>query len=234
LFALLVLLLLLVVSFRASARARGILFLSLSFVLVATKDGTNCLLADGEVGDNVHQTVGSDESVMAQFSYQLFAGGTREEGHDDVRISDVGELGALLGETPDVVPEGFVRLLFAASEIPQVAEAHVGSFEVPLEHSHKVTPVVDLSRWEVLEPGSSGVRQEQGKLSNDDPVIGGPTQLTGQVEISEPKFGFGFAVILGKSHRGRNQAGSNVSRMALLNTRGPGGSGEGLRSSELS
>jgi hypothetical protein len=49
---------------------------------------------------------------------QLFAGGTREEGHDDVGVSDVGELGALLGEMPDVIPEGFAWLLFAASEIP--------------------------------------------------------------------------------------------------------------------
>jgi hypothetical protein len=56
------------------------------------------------------------------------------------------------------------------------------------------------------------------KLSNDDPVIGGPTQLIGQAEISEPKFGFGFAIILGKSHEGRNRAGSNVSQMALLKT----------------
>jgi hypothetical protein len=37
---------------------------------------------------------------------------------------------------------------------------------------------MDLSRWEVLEPDSSGVRQEQGELSNDDPVVGGSTQLT--------------------------------------------------------
>jgi hypothetical protein len=95
-------------------------------------------------------------------------------------------------------------------------------------------PVVDLSRWEVLKPGSSGVRQEQGKLLNDDPVVGGPAQLTSQAEVSEPKFKFGFAVILGKSRGGRNRAGSNVSRMALLKTRGSGGSGEGLRSSELS
>jgi hypothetical protein len=49
---------------------------------------------------------------------QLFAGGTREEGHDDVRVGDVGELGALLGETPDVIPEGFTRLLFVALKIP--------------------------------------------------------------------------------------------------------------------
>jgi hypothetical protein len=93
---------------------------------------------------------------------------------------------------------------------------------------------MDLSRWEVLEPGSSGVRQEQGELSDDDPVVGGPTQLTCQAEVSEPKFGFGLTVILGKSRGRRNRAGSIISRMALLKTRGPGGSGEGLRSSELS
>jgi hypothetical protein len=56
--------------------------------------------------------------VAAQLSDQLFAGGTREEGHDDVRVGDVGKLGALFGETPDVVPEGFTRLLFTASEVP--------------------------------------------------------------------------------------------------------------------
>jgi hypothetical protein len=105
----------------------------------------------------------------------------------------------LLRETPDVIPKGFTRLLLAASEIPRVAGAHIGSLEVPLEHSHEVVLVVDLSRWEVLEPGSSGVRQEQGELSNDDLVVGGPTQLTSQAKVSEPKFRFGLAVILGKS-----------------------------------
>jgi hypothetical protein len=166
---------------------------------------------------------------------QLFAGGTREEGHDDVGVGDVRELGALLGETPDVILEGFTRLLLAASEIPRVVVAYVGSLEVPLEHSHEVILVMDLSRWKVLELGSSGVRQDQGELSNDDPIVGGPTQLTSQAKVSEPKFGFGLAVILRKSHGGgQNRARSIVSRMALLKTRGPGGSGEGLRSSELS
>jgi hypothetical protein len=81
----------------------------------------------------------------------------------------------LLEETPDVIPEGFTRLLLAALEISRVAGAHVGSLEVSLKHSYEVVPVVDLSRWKVLELGSSGVRQEQGELSNDDPVVGGPT-----------------------------------------------------------
>jgi hypothetical protein len=66
---------------------------------------------------------------------------------------------------------------------------------------------VDLSRWEVLELGSSGVRQEQGELSNDDPVIGGPTQLTSQAEVSELKFRFGLAVILDKSRGGGTEPG---------------------------
>jgi hypothetical protein len=57
LFALLVLLLVVVVPFQAPAGAHGVLFLVLPFVLVATKDGTNCLLAGGKVGDNIHQTI---------------------------------------------------------------------------------------------------------------------------------------------------------------------------------
>jgi hypothetical protein len=87
---------------------------------------------------------------------------------------------------------------------------------------------VDMSRWEILEPGSGGVTEEQGELSNDDPVVGGPAQLTRQAEIGEPKFGFRFAVILGESRGGQNRAGSTVSQIALLKTRGPEGSGEGL------
>jgi hypothetical protein len=118
LFALLILLLLVVVPLRAPAGARGILVLTLPFVLVATKDGTNRLLAGGEVGDDVHQAIGSDGGAAAQLSDQLFTGGTREKGHDDGRVGDVGKLGALFGETPDVVPEGFTRLLFIASEVP--------------------------------------------------------------------------------------------------------------------
>jgi hypothetical protein len=90
-------------------------------VLIAAKDGTKCLLAGGKVGDDVHQTVGSDGGVTAQLSDQLFVGGVREEGHNHVGVSDVGELGALLGETLDVILEGFTWLLLAAPEVPRVA-----------------------------------------------------------------------------------------------------------------
>jgi hypothetical protein len=64
------------------------------------------------------KTISSDGSAAAQLLDQLLAGGTREEGHDDIGVGDVGKLGALFGETPDVVLEGLARLLFVASEVP--------------------------------------------------------------------------------------------------------------------
>jgi hypothetical protein len=90
-FALLVLLLLLpVVPFGTPVGALGFLVLTLPFILVATKDDTDRLLADGVVGDDVHQLVGSGGGVAAQLPDQLLAGGSREKSHDDVGVGDVG------------------------------------------------------------------------------------------------------------------------------------------------
>jgi uncharacterized protein YhhL (DUF1145 family) len=61
----LVLLLLLLVPLGAPAGALGILILVIPLVLVTTKDGTNCLLAGGVVGDDAHQLVGSGRGVAA-------------------------------------------------------------------------------------------------------------------------------------------------------------------------
>jgi hypothetical protein len=111
----------------------------------------------GIVGDDVHQLIGSGGGVAAQLPDKLLASGSREESHDDVRVGDVGKLGALFGETPDIVTERLIRLLFTTPEVPRVAGAHVGPLEVPFEHSHQIILVVDLSRWEILEPCSSSV-----------------------------------------------------------------------------
>jgi hypothetical protein len=155
-FALLVLLLP-VVPFGAPVGALGFLVLALPFVLVTTKDGTNRLLAGGVVGDDVHQLISGGGGVAAQLSNQLLAGGSREKSHDDVRVGDVRKLGALFGETPDIVTEGLARLLFTAPEVPRVTGAHIGPLEVSLEYPLQVVLVMDLSRWKVLEPCSSGV-----------------------------------------------------------------------------
>jgi hypothetical protein len=106
--ALLVLLLVVVVSFGTPVRALGFLVLVLPLVLVTTKNGTNRLLIGGIVGDDVHQLVGSGGGVTAQLPDKLLASGSREESHDDVGVGDVGNLGALFGETPDIVTKRLV------------------------------------------------------------------------------------------------------------------------------
>jgi hypothetical protein len=55
---------------------------------------------------------------MSKLVHQPLASGAGDERPDDIRVCDVGELGALLGETPDEVSERLIRLLPATPDIP--------------------------------------------------------------------------------------------------------------------
>jgi len=103
--------------------------------------------------------------------YQLFTGGTGDEGSDDVGVSDVGELGALLGESPDEVSEGLVGLLPAAPEVPGVPRTHICALKVPDEDLDQVGPVVDHALREMLEPCSGRIGQVQWEVADDEQVI---------------------------------------------------------------
>ena len=59
-------------------------------------------------------------------------------------VGDVRELRALLGEASSILSERFSSFLLAFAEIPQVAGADVGSFEISLEYPDQVGPVIDL------------------------------------------------------------------------------------------
>jgi hypothetical protein len=45
---------------------------------------------------------------MPQLMDELFVGGSHEECPDDIGVSHVGQLGALLGEAPNVLMESFI------------------------------------------------------------------------------------------------------------------------------
>jgi hypothetical protein len=62
------LLLLPVVPLGASIGVLWFLVLALPLILVTIKDGANCLLTDGVVGDDIHHFVDSGRSVTAQLS----------------------------------------------------------------------------------------------------------------------------------------------------------------------
>jgi hypothetical protein len=156
-------------------------------LLVLPEDGLDCLLTRGELGGDVHLLARPSGSLATQLAHQVTARGAGEERADDIRVGDVGQLGALLRKSPDVVPEGFSRLLVAASEILGVPRAHVCALEVAGEDFDQVVPVGDLRRRQMLQPGSGSVGEEQGKVADDEVVIVRATQLAGQPVVREPQ-----------------------------------------------
>jgi hypothetical protein len=67
---------------------------------------------------------------VTQLAHQVAAGGAGEERANDIRIGDVGQLGALLRESPDVVLERLSQLLSVAPEVPGVSRAYVRALEI--------------------------------------------------------------------------------------------------------
>jgi hypothetical protein len=158
---------------RAALGGRlGDVFLLASLrLLVLPEDGLDRLLTRGKLGDDIHQLARPGGSLATQLAHQVAASGAGEERTDDIRVGDVGQLGALLRKPPDVVPQGFPWLLAAASEIPGVPRAHVCALEVSSEGFDQIVPVGDLRRRQMLQPGSGGVGEEQGEVADDEVVI---------------------------------------------------------------
>ena len=137
----------------------------------AIEDSTNRLFAGGEVGCYVEERVGAGRRVPSQLALEVPARGAQMKGTDDLGVLHAGELGALLGETPDVVPQRLIGLLTAPSEIPGVPRAHVRALEIAHEGPDQVRPVVDLVGRKMLRPGACRVCKVQRKIADDDGII---------------------------------------------------------------
>jgi hypothetical protein len=129
-------------------------------LLVLLEDGLDRLLTRGELGGNIHQLARPGGSLATQFAHQVAASGAGEERPDEIRVGDVGQLGALLQKSPAVLPQGLPWLLAAASQILGVPRAHVRALEVSSEGFDQTVPVGDLRRRQMLQPGSGGVGEE--------------------------------------------------------------------------
>jgi hypothetical protein len=113
-----------------SGRLEDVFRLAPLRLLVLWEDGLDRLMTRDELGGDVHQLACPGGSLATQLAHQVAANGAGEERADDIRVGDVGQLGALLRKLPDVVPQGFSRLLAAALEITGVPRAHVCALEV--------------------------------------------------------------------------------------------------------
>ena len=89
----------------------------------------------------------------------------------------------MLGESPDEVLEGLIRLLPAAPEVLGVPRAHVCALEVPDEDPDQVGPVMDHALKEVLKSCSGRMGQVEWQVADDEQVIFRPAQLTSQAVV---------------------------------------------------
>ena len=139
----------------------------LAFVRLVIENGTNCLL----VGGSIEQLVGVGGTASLKLVHQVPARRGLEEGVDDLDVGDAGELGALLGEAPYVVAQGFIGLLATPFEVLGVPRVHLHALEVAHEDLDQVGPVVDLIRRQMLEPCSCGVSKVKRKVADDDRIL---------------------------------------------------------------
>jgi hypothetical protein len=79
---------------------------------------------------------------------------------------------------------------------------HVRALEIAGEGLDQVVPVGDLPRRQVLQPGASGVGEEQGEVADDEVIIVRSTQLAGQPVVREPQFWSRLPRVLCDSSRG--------------------------------
>ena len=77
-----------------------------------------------------------------------------EERADDVGVDDAWERVALLGEAPNVVPQGLTGLLLTTLEVPRVASVNVRALKVSDENFPEVRLVVDGVGGQELQPGA--------------------------------------------------------------------------------
>jgi hypothetical protein len=138
----------------------GVLLL-LPAILVLVEDGLDHLLSRSKLCGDVHQFTCFGGNLEIQFADQFTAGGAGKESTYDVGVGDIGEFGALLGKSMDVLMQSLILLLLTTLEVLGILGAHVYALEIPPKYSNLVFPVIDLGRWEVLKPCSSGVRQKE-------------------------------------------------------------------------
>ena len=83
-----------------------------------TEVGLDHLLIGGILGGDVQELSHCAWGLVASRMDERLIGCAKDEGVNDVGVSDVGELIALLGEMLDVLLEGLVGPLPAVTEIP--------------------------------------------------------------------------------------------------------------------
>ena len=150
---------------------------------------------------------------------QGLAGRPGEECADDVRVDDIREGVASLGEPADVIPQGLTGLLLTGLEVPGVPWLDVCPLEIPNEDPLEVRPVTDAIMWEEFKPCPNMFPHTDGEILNDEIVIIHPSGLAGEPKIFKPNIGVCLPGVLGDVG-GRSEA-LWERRLLYVMTKGP-------------
>jgi hypothetical protein len=82
--------------------------------------------------------------------YHGVARRARPECRDDIGVGHPWELMALPGEAPNVISEGFNRLLPTTLQVPGVARPHIRALEVASRGLLEILPAIDHVSWQMI------------------------------------------------------------------------------------
>ena len=151
--------------------------LGLAFVLASIEDRFDRLLARGMVSGDAEQVVGGTRLQAAKLVDQGLAGCPREECANDVRVDDIREGVASLGEPTDVISQGLAGLLLVALEVLGVSRAEIRPLEISDEDPLEVHLVADAVVQEEFKPCPNMFPHADAEILNDEKVNHPPLWL---------------------------------------------------------
>jgi len=171
--------------------------LGLAFVPASVEDRSDRLLTGGMVRGDIEQVTGGMGHQATKLVDQRLTSHPGEECANDVRVDDMREGVASLGEPADVIPLGLAGLLLPTLDVPGVSRADIHPLEISDEDPLEVHPVTDAVVQEEFKPCPNMFPHTDGEILNDEIVIIHPSGSAGEPKIFEPNTGVCLPGVLG-------------------------------------
>ena len=148
-------------------------------------------MSSGPCGD-VEQVTGGMGLQAPKLVDQGLADRPKEECANDVRVNDIRDGVASLGEPTDVVPQRLTGLLLATLKVLGVSRADIRPLEISDEDPLEISPVADAIGREEFEPCSNMLPHIDGEILNDEVVIIHSFGSVGEPNVFDPYTGVRF------------------------------------------
>jgi hypothetical protein len=138
------------------------------------ENGPDCLLARRVPGGDVKQLLCGLWLIVAELMHE---GPTVHAGpkcQDEVSVTDLGELMALMVKLLNVILEGLALLLLTTLQIPGVAWSYIRALKVASENLPEILLTINRVPGQLVLPGPGRVGQVDGEKLDDEEVVISP------------------------------------------------------------